>query len=98
MSVKIPNETFIEKLFINTLTASGSIPPPIKPEDDSSYRFYHCHLEWNGLHCKRVNSAIILPERDDTKLLLVNKWLPKVVDKYVLKYSFVPKDVYIENK
>ena len=98
MSVKMPDETIIDKLFINTVITTGSIPPPIKPVENDKYRFYHCRLEWYGLSCKPVENSSVLPEKDNTKLLFVPKYLPKCADKYVLKYSFIPREVYIENK
>ena len=76
--------------------SNGGIPPPKK--EDREYRYYHCHLEWNGLKCKKVEGPGTLPTDDYTKLLFVKSYYPERLDKHILKYQFMPDRVDIENK
>jgi hypothetical protein len=63
----------------------------------NKYRFYHCHLDWNGLKCKKVEGPGSIPTRDDSLLLFVKSYIPERFDKHILKYQWMPDKVIIED-
>lgn len=66
------------------------------PESNDNYRFYHCYQHATTLQCKKVDSASTLSENSNTRLLFVNNYVPKVFDKYILKYMWIPNKVVIK--
>jgi hypothetical protein len=89
-------DTPIATIMQAALLNSGGPPPPKK--EDREYRYYHCHLDWNGLKCKKVDGPGTLPTDDNTKLLFVKSYFPERLDKQVLKYQWMPDRVIIEEK
>lgn len=63
---------------------------------NNEYRYYHCHLDWNGLKCNKVNGPEVLPIHKNTKLLFIKKYIPEVLDRQILKYKWLPSRVVIE--
>lgn len=93
-TIPLPETNIKETIVQAVATAtSGAVPPPKK---DDKYRFYHCHLEWNGLKCQKVNGPDIMPTRDDSLLLTVNRYIPESFDRHILKYEWMPSRVFIE--
>jgi hypothetical protein len=72
--------------------------PDKGPKKDSEYRFYHCHNDWNGLKCTKVNGPSTMSTRDDSILLFVKSYIPERLDKHILKYKWIPNRVIIEEK
>jgi hypothetical protein len=77
---------------INTVVQNNYPYPP----ENNEYRFYHCHLDWNGLKCKKVNGPQTMPTRDNSVLLFVKSYIPERFDKHILKYQWIPDKVIIE--
>jgi hypothetical protein len=71
-----------------------NIKEPVNNSKD--YRYYHCYLDWNGLKCKKVEGPYILPDKDNTKLLFVRSYFPERFDGRILKYKWLPDNVFIE--
>lgn len=65
---------------------------------NNDYRYYHCHLDWNGLKCKKVDGPYIQPSNEWTKLLFIQNYIPESLDKTILKYKWIPNRVIIEEK
>jgi hypothetical protein len=78
-----------------TITKFSNNP---RPEKDNNYRYYHCSLDWDGLHCRRVDGPNILPTQENTKMLFVKSYIPERFDSIALKYKWMPRSVSIENK
>ncbi len=86
-------ETIIQA--INTTTAVTASGPEL-PKKDNEYRFYHCHLDWNGIKCKKVEGPSTMPDRNDSLLLFVKSYIPERFDSTVLKYKWMQDRVLIE--
>lgn len=84
MSTQIITENSIHE---NILASINNQQKPNK------YRYYQCHLDWNGLKCKKVES---ITTKENTQLMYVNKYIPETLDKYILKYKYIPNKVTIE--
>jgi hypothetical protein len=82
--------THRNNIFKSFLTANNVPPPPHK-----DYRYYHCELDWDGLSCKKVDGPQSVPS-DNHKLLFVKSYIPEQLDKYMLKYKWMPDRVVIE--
>jgi hypothetical protein len=76
---------------INAILISDKVPP------SNDYRYYHCHLDWNGLKCKKVIGPSTMPTDEWTKLLFIKSYIPESFDKHILKYKWMPDRVIIEN-
>jgi hypothetical protein len=87
------SETNVCDIVANTLS---SVAGP--PQKDNEYRYYHCHLDWNSLNCKKVDGPSTMPTRDDSLLLFVKSYIPERFDSQVLKYKWIPNKVIIEEK
>ena len=61
----------------------------------NDYRFYHCYQKPLSIACYRVDNEDILPSNLDSRLLFVPKYLPEILDTFVLKYKHY-KSVHIE--
>lgn len=85
-----------DNISIQSILANGL--PPSPPKKDDSYRYYHCRHNYTGLKCKQVDSPSVLPSEGNTKLLFVKSYLPERLDKYILKYKWIPDTVIIEKK
>jgi hypothetical protein len=79
----------------DTINSMLSTNKPLPPTD---YRYYHCHLDWNGLKCKRVEGPSTMSTNEWTKLLFVKSYIPQMFDKHILKYQWMPDRVIIEDK
>ena len=44
----VNNDTELQQLITNSIIAAASKAPE-PPKNNDEYRFYHCHLHWNGL-------------------------------------------------
>lgn len=94
-------ETNIKETLVQAVAIVAGAPEPSKPptpKKDNEYRFYHCHLEWNGLKCQKVDGPSVMPTRDDSLLLSVKSYIPERFDGHILKYKWMPSRVHIENK
>ena len=89
----VTNDTNVNILITNAILAAATQAPPPK---DNEYRYYHCHLDWNGLKCKKVDGPSTMPTDIWTKLLFVKKYIPESLDKHILKYQWMPDRVIIE--
>lgn len=92
-------ETNLKETIVQAVATVTSSPEPIKPptpKPNNEYRFYHCHLEWNGLKCQKVNGPEVIPTRDDSLLLSVKSYIPERFDSHILKYEWMPSRVFIE--
>jgi hypothetical protein len=87
-------DTPIATIMQAALLNSGGTPPPKK--EAREYRYYHCHLDWNGLQCKKVDGPDTLPVNNNTQLLFVKSYFPESVDKHILKYKSIPDRVIIK--
>jgi hypothetical protein len=87
-------DTPIATIMQAALVNSSNIPP----KKDREYRYYHCHLDWNGLKCKKVDGPGTLPTDNNTQLLFVKSYYPERLDKHILKYKSIPDRVIIEEK
>jgi hypothetical protein len=85
MSTQIITETSIHEIVLATINS---------PQKPNKYRYYQCHLDWNELKCKKVHTNT----QENTQLFTVCKYIPEQLDKYVLKYKYIPNKVIIENK
>ena len=90
MTTHIIPERAVQEV-INAVLTSDKLPP------QNEYRYYHCHLDWNGLKCKKVEGPRTIPTDEWTKLLFVKKYIPEKLDKYILKYQWMPDKVIIED-
>jgi hypothetical protein len=79
---------------INTVLLNNNPSPP----ETNKYRFYHCHLDWNGLKCKKVDGPSTMPTDQWAKLMFVRTYIPERLDKHILKYQWLPDRVIIEEK
>lgn len=55
---------------------------------ESDFRFYHCYERFNSVVCHTVENAYILPTKENTRLLFVPKYVPKIFDTLVLNYKY----------
>jgi hypothetical protein len=90
----VTDDTPLKGLITDAILAAGAKAPP--PRRDDEYRFYHCHLDLNGLKCKKVDGPSVMPSEDYTKLLFVKSYIPERLDRYILKYQWIPDRVVIE--
>jgi oligoribonuclease (3'-5' exoribonuclease) len=88
MSTQVITENSIHEAVLATINS------PQKP--NNKYRYYQCHHDWNGLKCKKVESTTAQTTKENTQLMFVNKYIPELLDKYVLKYKYIPDRVIIE--
>jgi hypothetical protein len=95
-TIPLPNTDLKETIVqaVTTVTTSSSELPP--PKTDKEYRFYHCHLEWNGLKCQKVEGPHVFPVRNDSLLLSVKSYIPERFDSHILKYEWMPSRVFID--
>ncbi len=89
------NSTVTDNILIQTIIANGVKLPP---EKDDKYRYYHCRHNHTGLKCVKVTSLSVMPTEENTKLLFIKSYIPERLDKYILKYKWIPDTVIIENK
>lgn len=89
MNTQVISENTVQEVITAVLT-SDKLPPP------NEYRYYHCHLDWNGLKCKKVEGPSTIPTDMWTKLLFVKSYIPERFDKHILKYQWMPDSVIIE--
>lgn len=54
----------------------------------NEYRFYHCYQKQFSTVCYPVENANILPSEPNTRLLFVSRYLPEMLDIFVLKYKY----------
>ena len=90
----VTNDTALKGLITDAILAASAKAPPPRREDD--YRFYHCHNYYNGLKCKKVDGPSVLPSEDCTELIFVKSYIPERLDRYILKYQWIPDSVVIE--
>lgn len=93
MNTTNTTENVVRDIVVNAL-ANTALPPP----KDNEYRYYHCHLDWNSIKCKKVDGPSTMPTRDDSLLLFVKSYIPERFDSQVLKYKWIPNKVIIEEK
>jgi hypothetical protein len=99
MSTILLPETNLKETIVQTVTVVSGAPEPIKPTPvNNEYRYYHCHLDWNGLKCKKVEGPSTVAARDDSLLLFVKSYIPERFDSHILKYKWLPSTVHIEEK
>ena len=81
-------------LIENIMSGAVKIPPPkINPQ----YRYYQCHMgDVNILECKKIENQNVLLYKNE-KLISINKYIPEMFDKSILKYEWMPNDVKIDN-
>jgi hypothetical protein len=90
----VTDDTTLKGLITDAILAAGTkAPPPY----EKNYRYYHCHLDWNGLKCKKVESPSTMPTDEWTKLMFVKTYIPERLDKHILKYQWLPDRVIIED-
>jgi hypothetical protein len=69
---------------------------------DSQYRFYQCQYITPELKCKQIEYLDNLLDINstnsvrNTQLIAVPRYVPKILDKYILKYTFIPGNVDIK--
>ena len=83
-------ENPLASIAMDVMTSRGS-----KTSSNNDYRYYHCRLTWDGLHCKKVDGPSTIPTDDCTKLLFVKSYVPERLDKTILKYKWIPDTVSI---
>ena len=54
----------------------------------NEYRFYHCYQKPNSIVCRPVDNEYVLPSEPNSRLLFVSKYIPKVLDTFVLDYTY----------
>jgi hypothetical protein len=59
----MPDETIIDKLFINTVITTGYISPPIKPVENDKYRFYHLGLNGMGFLVSQLRTLLYFQKK-----------------------------------
>lgn len=92
MTTQVIPENTVQQA-INVVLQNNNPSPP----DNNEYRFYHCHLDWNAINCKKVDGPHTMPTRDDSLLLFVKSYIPERFDKHILKYKWIPNRVIIED-
>jgi imidazoleglycerol phosphate synthase glutamine amidotransferase subunit HisH len=91
----VTDQNTLQTLIADTvIAASTKAPEPPKKSDD--YRYYHCHLGWNSINCKKVDGPSVMPTEENSLLLFVNRYIPECLDSQVLKYKWIPNHVHIE--
>jgi hypothetical protein len=53
----------------------------------NEYRYYHCYQKPSRIVCHLVDNENI-PSQPDSRLLFVPKYLPEILDRFVLKYRY----------
>lgn len=67
--------------------------------DDNDYRFYHCyHSTSHIVSCMRVDNPLVKAEKNNTTLTAIPTYIPKFMDKYIIKYASIPDLIVIENR
>jgi hypothetical protein len=61
----------------------------------NEYRFYHCYQTPASIVCYPVENEHVLPSQENSRLLFVPNYLPKIVDTLVLNYKY-HKSVHIK--
>jgi len=61
----------------------------------NEYRFYHCYQKPASIVCYPVENEHTLPSQENSRLLFVPTYLPKIVDALVLNYKYY-KSVHIK--
>jgi hypothetical protein len=51
------------------------------------YRFYHCYQKPVSIDCYPVDNENI-PSEPNSRLLFVSKYIPKVLDTFILNYKY----------
>ncbi len=54
----------------------------------NEYRFYHCYQKPSSIVCRPVDKENILPSEPNSRLLVVPKYIPEVLDTLVLNYKY----------
>ena len=68
------------------------------------YRYYNCYLDYKCIKCKKINNPSILPEnlyREQdinkmSKLISINNYFPKYIDKLFIYFNFLPDKIKID--
>lgn len=63
----------------------------------NEYRFYHCYQKPCSVVCHPVENEHALPSEQNSRLLFVSKYVPKIFDTLVLNYKYYSV-VYIDNR
>lgn len=64
------------------------------PSSPSSCRLYHCYRQYDNLICKLVEGDYIPLYTPYTDIVCIEQYLPTCMDKLLLKYHYLPKNVY----
>ena len=54
----------------------------------NEYRFYHCYQKPSSIVCHPVDNETALPSDPNSRLLSVPKYVPELLDKFVLNYKY----------
>ena len=52
------------------------------------YRFYHCYQKPFSIICYPVENKHVMPSEPNSRLLFVSKYIPEVLDTFVLNYKY----------
>ncbi len=69
---------------------------------EPNYRFYSCyHTSNNELHCVKIETSDYINlshihQGENTKLMFIPKYIPKIFDTFLLKINAMPSSVHIE--
>jgi len=57
-------------------------------------RLYHCYKQYDDLVCKLVHGEHIPLHSPYTDIICIEPFLPPCMDYFLLKYNYIPKNVY----
>ncbi len=59
--------------------------------DIQSYRFYHCKMNgWGTWQCEERYSPSTPDDKNLSKCIPINKYIPKILDRFILFYENIP--------
>ncbi len=59
--------------------------------ENQKYRFYHCKMSGFGnWQCEERYSPLTLDDKNLSKCIPVNKYIPKIFDRLILFYENIP--------
>ena len=75
---------------INVPTLTGLLGR--ESDNDNKYRYYHCVMNSSGSYTCEKREVPSQPENNKvSKLVLIRKEIPKILDPMIIKYELTPK-------
>ena len=63
----------------------------------NEYRFYHCYQKPFSIVCHPVENEHTLPSEQNSRLLFVSKYVPKMFDTLVLNYKYCKRVTIVQS-